>query len=68
MKITKNLTWEPNFNNQIETEHKTFILTINKKEVEINCNWDYGWAGRGSETMVLGLEELKQLINEIENS
>lgn len=67
-KIEKHLDWEPNFANQIDIEDGTFTVTVKKDEVEIECCWDYGWDGRGSERMFISLAELKTLIKEIEES
>jgi hypothetical protein len=67
-KIEKHLTWEPDFANQIDIEDDTFTVTLKKDEVEIECSWDYGWGGRGTERMYIPLAELKALIKELEES
>lgn len=68
MKINKYLDWEPNFNNEIDIEDGAFTITLKKDEVEIECSWDYGYGGRGSERMTIDLAELKKLIEELENA
>ena len=68
MKIEKHLEWAPSFDNQIDIEEGTFSIWLTKKEVEVMCSWDYRWGGRGTETMVIPLEVLKELIKEIEDS
>ena len=67
-KVEKNLTWEPSFPNQIDIEDDTFTVTLKKDEVEIECSWDYGYGGRGTERMYIPLAELKALIKELEES
>jgi hypothetical protein len=68
MKIDRNLEWEPNFDNQIDIEEGDFTITLTKKEVEIECNWDYGYDGRGTERMSITLEQLENLIKELKSS
>lgn len=68
MKINRNLEWEPNFDNQIDIEEGDFTITLTKKEVEIKCNWDYGYGGRGTERMSMTLEQLENLIKELKSS
>jgi len=68
MKIEKNLDYEPTFKNQITVEDKEFTITLEKEDVEIECSWDYGYGGRGTETMFIKLEVLKDLIKELEES
>lgn len=55
-------------NNEIVIEKDTFTIILKKDKVEIDCSWDYGWGGRGSEQMTIGLAELKKLIEELEKS
>jgi hypothetical protein len=66
--IEKHLTWEPDFANQIDIEDDPFTITLKKDEVEIECSWDYGWGGSGTERMYIPLAELKALIKELEES
>ena len=68
MEIDKNLEWEPNFDNQIDIEEGYFTITLTKKEVEIECSWDYGFGGRGTERMTMTLEQLEDLIKELRAS
>lgn len=68
MKIKKYLEWEPNFDNQIDIEEGDFTITLTKKEVEIECRWDYGYVGRGTEIMSMSLEQLENLIKELKDS
>jgi len=68
MKITKKLDWEPNFNNEIDIEDGDFTISLNKKEVYIECSWDYGYGGRGIESVTIPLDKLEQLIEELKNS
>lgn len=68
MNINKHLNWEPSFRNEINIEEKCFTITIKKDEVEIDCIWDYGYGGRGSESMCIPLAKFKELIAELEQS
>ena len=68
MEIDKNLEWEPSFDNQIDIEEGHFTITLTKKAVEIECNWDYGHGGKGVEIMSMGLEKLENLIKELKDS
>lgn len=68
MEIVKNLEWEPNFDNQINIEEGDFTITLTKKQIEIECNWDYGYGGRGIEVMSISLEQLENLIKELKDS
>ena len=68
MEIIKNLNWEPHFKNEIQIEDKSFSITINRKEMEIMCSWDYGFTGRGAEYFCIPLNQLKTLIAELEKS
>ncbi len=77
-KVEKHLDWEPSFPNQIDIietgtrkafrSNVEFTVTLKKDEVEIECSWDYGWEGRGSERMFIPLAQLKELIAELEAS
>jgi hypothetical protein len=68
MKIDKYLKWEPNSTNEIHIEERDFTITLTKKDVEIECSWDNGYDGRGTETMSMTLEQLENLIKELKNS
>ena len=68
MKIEKHLNWAPSFKNQIDISTENFIIEITDEVVDITCQWDYGWGGRGSEYMSIPLFKLKELIAEVENS
>ncbi len=33
--------------------------------MEIECDWDYGYGGRGTERMEIPVEQLKELIKDL---
>jgi hypothetical protein len=66
--VEKHLEWEPSFDNQIDIEDDTFTITLKKDEIEIECSWDYGWAGRGTERMFIPISKLEALIKELKDS
>jgi len=68
MEIVRHFDWFPSFKNQIDIIDKTIEININRDEVEITCDWDYGWGGRGTERMYMPLAQLKALIKELEDS
>lgn len=43
---------------------KCFSITISKNEVEFECEWDYGWGGRGNERIFLPLETVEKFISD----
>jgi hypothetical protein len=70
LKIEKN-KWQPNFKDETwitdETRDRTFTVTLKQGEdVEIECNWDYGYGGRGTERMQIPIETLKELIKDLD--
>lgn len=68
MEIERHLNWFPNFRNEIGVKDGTFDLTLKDGEIEIECSWDYGWGGRGSERMYIPFEQLRTLMKELEDS
>ena len=68
MEIEKNLHWFPSFRNEINVTDKTFQLTFKEGEIEIECSWDYGWGGRGTERMYIPFEQVRALMKELEDS
>lgn len=68
MKVEKHLDWFPSFKNQIDITTGKFEITLKNGDVEILCDWDYGYGGRGSEWTSIPLVELKALIKELEDS
>ena len=62
MKIEKHLDWE---NPTIYYKEKAFELEISKDEIEITCQWDHGYGGRGTEIIRIPLTAIEGLINEI---
>lgn len=63
MKIQDNTHWDTN--PCIWIEEKCFEIDIQKDEVEITCQWDYGYGGRGIETMCISREKLIELLSKI---
>ena len=62
--------WQPDFENETcitdKKDSRTFTITLKQSgNVEIECDWDYGYGGRGTEFMEIPLEKLKELINEL---
>ena len=43
-------------------EEKSFYFTVNGNKIEIECSWDYGWGGRGTERIFLPLETLEKFL------
>lgn len=63
MKIEEHLDWkEP----EIWVENDDWDITINQDEVEIECGWDNGYAGRGTERMTISREKLKELLEKFD--
>lgn len=62
--------WQPDFPNVINIIEKDsreeFEITLKEEsDIEINFSWDYGYGGRGSKTMFISAELLKELIKKI---
>lgn len=73
IEVEKHLDWSPSFKNEIWVTDKrkqdNFTITLKQGEdIEIEFNWDYGYGGRGTETMRLPVQMLKDLISELEAS
>lgn len=68
MEIVRHFDWFPSFKNQLDIIDKTIEINIDRDQVEITCDWDYGWGGRGTEHMSMPLAQLKALIKELEDS
>jgi len=72
MKIERHI-WQPNFANEIwiteEPDRKeTFTITLKQgADVEIEFDWDHGYGGRGTSRMYIPTQQLKDLLNEIDN-
>lgn len=67
--IEKYLDWKPSFKNEIWITDDNFTITLKEGgDIEIMCNWDYGYGGRGTETMRLPVQMLKDLISELDAS
>jgi hypothetical protein len=69
LKIEKHV-WEPSFKNETwitSINGKTeFTITLKEGEnIEICCDWDYGYGGRGSERMTISSKLLKELLKEL---
>jgi hypothetical protein len=64
MDIEEHLDWtEP----CIWVKHNTFDLDIREDEVEITCDWDYGWGGRGTERMFIDRKTLLGLMEKLDS-
>ncbi len=68
MEIVRHFDWFPDYKNQLDIIDKPIEINITRDEVEITCDWDYGWGGRGTERMFIPLAQLKALIKELEDS
>ena len=69
LKIEKH-KWQPNFKDEAwitkEDGGVTFTVTLKQdNDIHIECDWDYGYGGRGVETMNIPVDVLKQLIKEL---
>lgn len=49
-------------NKCIWIEDDVFEIDIHKDEVEIICDWDYGYASSGSERMTISRKKLLELL------
>jgi hypothetical protein len=64
MDITRHPDWrEPS----IEISDKNFTIEIVSNNVDIICDWDYGWGGRGSESVSIPLDIIETIIKEYRN-
>ena len=52
----------------IKKRYPFYNSAMDEKDIEIDFTWDYGYGGRGSETMRLPVQLLKDLIKELEES
>lgn len=50
---------------EIYLEKKEFSVSITKEQIEITCEWDYGYDGRGKERVTVPTELIKSLIEKI---
>lgn len=63
--------WQPSWPNEIHITDKRrqecfTIYFKQNSDVEIEFEWDHGYGGRGSESMSIPIELLKNIIKEIE--
>jgi len=70
LKIKKH-KWQPNFKDETwitaKSFNRTFTITLKQGEnMEIVCDWDYGYGGCGTERMEIPIEKLKELIKDLE--
>lgn len=63
--VEKNLTWGNQ--SSIDIMKNTITVSLTKTEVEVLCDFDYGYAGRGTERIYFSLELLEELIQQIKN-
>jgi len=69
LKIEKH-KWQPSFADETcitsEGDQRTFTVTVKQGEdIEIECDWNYGFGGRGTERMEIPVEALKEIIKEL---
>lgn len=64
MDIIKHLNWPPP---SIEINDGAFNIEIIEGSVDILCEWDYGWRGRGSERVSIPLDLIEAIISEYKN-
>lgn len=60
--IEKYLHWDKP---QIWVKERCFDIVFTKEEIEITCDWDYGYGGSGTETFTIPTKVMEQLIKEI---
>ena len=61
MKVEKHLDWnEPH----ITISDGNFDIEISDVEIEIICEWDYGYGGRGTEQCYIPIEVLETALRE----
>lgn len=46
----------------IEIEEKSFNIEITGEVMEITCQWDHGWGGRGTESCTIPLQLIEGLL------
>jgi hypothetical protein len=73
LEVEKHLDWKPSFKNEIWITDKkvddNFKITLREGEdIEIEFNWDYDYDNRGTQTMRLPVQMLKDLISELDAS
>jgi hypothetical protein len=73
LEVKKHLDWKPSFKNEIWITDKkmddNFKITLREGEdIEIEFNWDYDYDNRGTQTMRLPVQMLKDLISELDAS
>jgi len=73
LEVEKHLDWKPSFKNQIWITDKkiddNFKITLREGEdIEIEFTWDYDYDNRGTQTMRLPVQMLKDLISELDAS
>lgn len=56
------------FRPEIRLVDDPFDITISENNVEIVCEWDHGWGGRGTESIDIPLDVLKDVIRQYEES
>jgi len=61
LKVDKHLDWN---DPQITISDDFFDIEISGGEVEIICEWDYGYGGRGSERCWIPVEVLETALRE----
>ncbi len=61
MNIIKHLEWETP---SIEIEDGAFCLEITEGNIEIACEWDHGWGGRGRESISIPLQTFCDLMDQ----
>lgn len=59
MNIIKHLDWKTP---SIEINDGAFNIEIIDGNVDVLCEWDHGWGGRGVESMSIPLKVFEQLI------
>jgi len=63
MNIEEHLDWgDP----RIYYRDRAFEIDISKKEIEITCDWDYGWGEIETERIYIPLEVFEELIKKIQ--
>lgn len=61
MKIIKHLDWRlPS----IEIDDGAFNIEITNGSVDILCEWDHGWGGRGSESVSIPTQTIVDVLSE----
>jgi hypothetical protein len=73
LEVEKHLDWKPSFKNEIWITDKkmddNFKITLREGEdIEIEFTWDYDYDNRGTQTMRLPVQMLKDLISELDAS